>query len=83
MEKVILDKTTAIEDNLVIITERTEKTLNREQLEQQYRNLQMQKSRIKEQNTRLVTEYNALLEEENEINELILRLDSNHSIEVI
>lgn len=83
MNKRMLDKTTRVEDNLVIITEKTETKLNEEQLEHKLRDVRMQKLRIKEQNARLVEDYNKLLEEENEINELMLQLGENDGVEVI
>lgn len=83
MNKRMLDKTTRVEDNLVIITEKTETKLNEEQLEHKLRDVRMQKLRIREQNTRLVEDYNKLLEEENEINELMLQLGENDGVEVI
>lgn len=83
MNKRMLDKTTRVEDNLVIITEKTETKLNEEQLEHKLRDVRMQKLRIREQNTRLVEDYNKLLEEENEISRLILQLGENDGVEVI
>ena len=83
MDKKILNKDISIENNLVIITEQIETKLNRNQLELKLRDLQMQKSRLQEQNSRIVGDYNRLSLEEVEINDLISQLNGNDEMEEI
>lgn len=83
MNKIVLSKDVKVEENKVVITESVETRLDENQLEMKLRDVQMQKLRAKEQNTRLVAEYNGLLEEEKEINSLILQLTTGDVVEVI
>ena len=83
MNKTVLSKDVKVEENKVVITESVETRMDENQLEMKLRDLQMQKLRIKEQNVRLVAEYSGLLEEESEINQLILQLNTGDVVEVI
>lgn len=83
MNKTVLSKDVKVEENKVVITESVETRLDENQLEMKLRDVQMQKLRAKEQNIRLVTEYNGLLEEEKELNQLILQLNASDGVEVI
>lgn len=83
MNKTVLSKDVKVEENKVVITESVETRMDENQLEMKLRDLQMQKLRIKEQNIRLVTEYNGLLDEEKEINQLISQLNTGDVVEVI
>ncbi|HHX60609.1 MAG TPA: hypothetical protein GX707_07840 [Epulopiscium sp.] len=83
MNKTILSKDVKVEGNKVVITENTETRLDRNNLEVKLRDLQMQKMRLKEQNVRLVDEYNLVVLEETEISDLISKLSTNEGIEEI
>lgn len=83
MNKEILSKDVTIEDNLVVITENTKTTMGRNQLESQLREISSRKSRLQEQNTRIIAEYKKLSEEETEINNLINQLVDGESLEMI
>ena len=83
MNKTVLNKDVKIEDNKVVITESIETIMDRSQLEMKLRDVQMQKLRAREQNARLVAEYNGLLEEEGELDQLILQLNIDDGVEVI
>lgn len=83
MYKTILNKDISIRDDLVIITEEMETRLDRNQLEMNLRDIQIQKSRLQEQNARIVEDYNRLMNEEIEIKDLISQLSSDDPIEKI
>ena len=74
MNKIVLSKDVRIENDMAIITESTETKLDKQQLDMKLRDVQMRKSNLQDQNKRLVTEYNQLVEEEKEINALISQL---------
>ena len=83
MNRTILSKDVKIEDNKVIITEEIETKLDQSQLELKLRDIQLRKARAKEQNTRLINEYNGLANEETELKELIAQLKDKEDIEKI
>ena len=83
MNITVLNKDIRIENNKVVITENVETTMDKNQLEFKLRDLQMKKSRLQDQNVRLVTEYNELIIEETETNNLISQLTTNDGIEEI
>lgn len=74
MNKIVLSKDVRIENDMAIITESTETKLDKQQLDMKLRDVQMRKSNLQDQNKRLITEYNQLVEEEKEINALISQL---------
>lgn len=74
MNKTVLSKDVRIENDMAIIREETETKLDRQQLDMKLRDVQMRKSNLQDQNKRLITEYNQLVEEEKEINALISQL---------
>lgn len=83
MNTKVLSKDVTVEENEVVITESVETRMDENQLEMKLRDVQMQKLRTKEQNNRLVAEYNSLLEEESDLNQLILQLNTGDGVEVI
>lgn len=83
MERKVLNKDVQVTKNEVIITESVETRLDQSQLEQKLRDVQIQKSRIKEQNNRLIKDYDTLLQEEIELTELIERLNSDEGVKEI
>lgn len=83
MNRVVLNKDVKIENKEVVITENVETRLDRAQLELKLRDIGMQKARLKEQNAKVVSDFNKLLEEEVELEGLIGQLDVNSGIEEI
>ncbi len=71
----VLTKDVQVIENKVVITESVETRMNHNQLELKLRDVNMQKIRVKEQNNRLVEDYNKLLQEEVELNGLIDQLN--------
>ena len=80
MNKTVLNKDVRIENDMAIIREETETKLDRQQLEMKLRDVQMRKLSLQDQNKRLITEYNQLAQEENEINNLISQLATNEGV---
>lgn len=75
MNKNILSREVTVENNEVIIIKNVEEKYNRQQLEMKLRELQMRKISLKEQNKNIVSEYNKVLDEEQEIQALIEQLN--------
>jgi len=75
MNKNILSREVKVENNEVIIIKNVEEKYNRQQLEMKLRELQMRKISLKEQNKNIVSEYNKVLDEEQEIQALIEQLN--------
>ena len=76
MDKIILNRETRVEDNVVVIKEETETKLTKERLEMRLRDLDVRKQRLKDQNKRIIEEFEELKKEELETKELIKQLDS-------
>lgn len=76
METTILNKSAKISGDKAIITETTETTLELFQLENQLRDLKMQKERLIEQNKYAISEFNKVAAKETEIQGLINQLKS-------
>lgn len=79
----ILSKDIRIENNHVIIKKNIETTMDRQQIVHQLRSIDIQKKRLREQNGKLIDEYNKLLTEEGELEDLIEQLSSDEEMEVI
>ena len=79
----VLNKEVIIEGGKVIIREEIEKILTKEDLDFELRDIQMQRSRLQDQNSRIISDYNKLVDEEGEIKELISQLTTNEPIEEI
>lgn len=77
MNKTVLSKDVRIENDMAIIREETETKLDRQQLEMKLRDVQMRKSNLQDQNKRLIAEYNQLVTEESEVNNLISQLTTD------
>lgn len=75
MNKNILSREVKVENNEVIIIKNVEEKYNRQQLEMKLREIQMRKISLKEQNKNIVSEYNKVLDEEQEIQALIEQLN--------
>lgn len=75
MNKNILNREVKVENNEVIIIKNVEEKYNRQQLEMKLREIQMRKISLKEQNKNIVSEYNKVLDEEQEIQALIEQLN--------
>ncbi len=82
-KKTVLNKEVIVENEVATIIETTEVKYDRNQLEMQLRDIQMRKQNIKDQNKRLVSEFNEVLELETEIKNLIAQLENDDNIEVI
>lgn len=83
VDKKVLNREVKIEDNTVVIIENTETKLTKHQLEMQLRDIQFQKEKLKEQNQRIINDYNQLVEKEIEINNLIAQLTGDEKIQEI
>lgn len=83
MERNVLSKDVRIENNKVIISENTETVLDKSQVESKLRDVQVRKSRLAEQNQRLVDEYRQMESEESELNGILQQLLSNETIKEI
>ncbi len=57
--------------------------MDRQQIVHQLRSIDIQKKRLREQNGKLIDEYNKLLTEEGELEDLIEQLSSDEEMEVI
>lgn len=82
-KKTVLNKEVIVENEVAKIIETTEVRYDRNQLEIQLRDIQMRKQAIKDQNKRLISEFNEVLELEAEIKSLIAKLENDDNIEVI
>lgn len=82
-KRTVLNKEVIVENEVATIIEKTEVKYDRNQLEMQLRDIQMRKQNIKDQNKRLVSDFNDILELETEIKNLITQLENDDNIEVI
>lgn len=82
-KRTVLNKEVVVENEVATIIETTEVKYDRNQLEMQLRDIQMRKQNIKDQNKRLISEFNEVLELEAEIKSLIAQLENDDNIEVI
>lgn len=82
MERTILDRNTQIKDNLVVITETTEEKFSKDRLEMQLRDLEHRKQMLKEDNSRIVKDYNENNERIKEIKSLIEQLSAEDNGEM-
>ncbi len=84
MENVkVLSKEVLVENDMVVITEQIETTMDINQLEQKLRNVQMQKSSLLDQNARIVIQYNKYTDEENDILGLLSQLNVGEGIKTL
>lgn len=83
MNKEILKRNASIEEDTVVIVEETKTILTPQQLERQLMDVKSAKQRIREQNKRLVSEYDELDLQEVEIKSLMAQLNSNDDLKEI
>ena len=83
MNKEILKRNASIEEDTVVIVEETKTTLTIQQIERQLMDIQSAKQRIREQNKRLVAEYDELDLQETEIKSLIDQITTSDEIQEI
>ena len=84
MENVkVLSKEVLVENDMVVITEQIETTMDINQLEQKLRNVQMQKSSLLDQNARIVIQFNKYTDEENDILDLLSQLNVDEGIKIL
>lgn len=79
----VLSKEILVENDVVVITEQIETTMDINQLEQKLRNVQMQKSSLLDQNARIVVQYNKYTDEENDILDLLSQLNVVEGIKTL
>lgn len=65
------DRIVEVVNETIVITESVKTTINKIELERNLKNIQAKKTRLQEQNERILSEYNSLDAEEKEINELL------------
>lgn len=83
MNKKVISKDVVIENDKAIVTEKIESIMDSNTIELKLRELNMRKIQIKEQNKKLVEQYNNLSDEENELKALLSELTPIENIEVI
>jgi hypothetical protein len=83
MNKKVISKDVVIENDKAIVTEKIESIMDSNTIELKLRELNMRKIQIKEQNKKLVEQYNKLSDEENELKALLSELTPIENIEVI
>lgn len=81
MNKGVLEKDISIVENQIVITQKTEEKLTLEMLHGKLRGLETQKQRTKAQNKTFVQEYRRLEKEEQEVLQLIAKLEPSEEIE--
>lgn len=81
MNKGVLEKDISIVENQIVITQKTEEKLTLEMLHGKLRGLETQKQRTKAQNKAFVQEYRRLEKEEQEVLQLIAKLEPSEEIE--
>ena len=80
--KKLISRNVEVRENSVVITEQLQSEMDLLQLQQLLQQIKMRKTGLKEQNQRLIEEYNAMVQQETEIEDLISQLNSE-DIEVI
>ena len=76
----VLTKDVQVIENKVVITESVETRMDQSQLESKLRDIQVQKTRVRDQNIRIVEEYNKLVNDELETKDLITQLNANEGV---
>ena len=82
MNREVLNKTVAVENNLIVITEETLTRKDKRQLDNDLMAIQRQMDNCIDQNKRLLDEYNKLKLEETTILDMISQLSAN-DLEII